>query len=147
MTSIVCGPTVFFKVEIVLYAYIYNDDLNISGIRSCCLFGYRIFRAQTFALRKWIQIARRFFGFYISNTFFAAKICPSPVDFGLETRSIGGGVYFIRGRSYYFFIRRVSRLCMLAHPFKSENISYIIILCTYRPPSHMYTLYATLQVS
>jgi len=86
--------------------------------RLCVFTGYRIFHAQTFTLRKWIRIARRFFDFYFRHVSFA-KICPPPRRFRIRN-SVGRLLFSATGGAFVLFLfgARVYRR------FLPWNISY-----------------------
>lgn len=91
--------------------------------------GYRIFHAQTFTLRKWIRIARRYFDFYFRHVSFA-KICPPPRRFWIRNSggrllfSATGGAFvlFSFGARVYcrfqlkFYVSTLSRSPLFAYP-------------------------------
>jgi len=109
------------------FYYIYDDDECTGG---CVFAGYRIFHAQTFTLRKWIRIARRFFDFYFRHVSFA-KICPPPPRrFRIRTLSVGYYSLQPAALLYYFY---------LARAFTSDSYSEIsridLILLLYSYPT------------
>lgn len=122
------------------YIYAYDDGERTAAVYGLYSLVIAFFAHKTFASRKWIRIARRFFDFYFRHVSFA-KICPPPPRrwSGLETRSV---TVFLRNRRRFYTIlflylpralyRRFPTLKYRVSTLSCSFIFVAMLICVYR---------------